>query len=235
MEKDCTALTRLARLLSIVAIEFVLLIPDHIAFGQHGPTQHRRPADVREYLDNLNRPDRDRYQKPSEVMSALRVKPGMAVADIGAGSGYFTRRFAEAVTNTGKVYAVDVEPEMLAYIKKSLDQARFPHTVDFILAQPDDPKLLPDSVDLIFMCNVYHHVEKRSAYFTNLRATLRPEGRVAIIDFYHDERSGDVGFPRHHLVPRETVIDEMAKAGYALTREHTFLNRQYFLEFAPPP
>jgi ubiquinone/menaquinone biosynthesis C-methylase UbiE len=226
---------RMVSAMSMVVIGWVLLSLDDSALAQHDPSQHRRPADVREYLEDLNRPERDEYQKPSEVMDALRLKPGMAVADIGAGSGYFTRRFAAAVTGGGKVYAIDVEPRMLAYIKDNLEHAHIPYTAEFILAKPDDPKLPTDSVDLIFLCNVYHHVEKRIPYFINLRTALRPEGRVAIVDFYHDERSGDVGFPRHHLVARETVIDEMAKAGYTLIREHRFLSRQYFLEFALPP
>jgi cyclopropane fatty-acyl-phospholipid synthase-like methyltransferase len=122
---------------------------------------------------------------------------------------------------------------MLAYVKKSLERRHRPHKVNFILATPNDPKLSPASVDLIFLCNVYHHLENRTAYFTRLQPALKPQGRIAIIDFYHDHRSGDVGFPRRHLVPRETVVSEMTEAGYRLLREHTMLPRQYFLEFVP--
>jgi ubiquinone/menaquinone biosynthesis C-methylase UbiE len=202
------------------------------ALAQHGQVEHRRPADIKEYLENLDRPERDQYQKPSQVVDALGLKTGMAVADLGAGSGYFTRRFAEAVTETGKVYAIDIETDMLAYVKNSLEHMHIPYTAEFILARADDSKLPTDSVDLIFLCNVYHHLDNRTTYFSNVRSALKPGGRVAVIDFYHDERSGDVGFPRQHLVPRETVVDEMTKAGYSLIREHTFLSRQYFLEFA---
>src|SRR5205823_4979007 len=102
-----------------------------------------------------------------------------------------------------------------------------------ILASPDNPKLPKESVDLIFLCNTYHHLENRSEYFRNVRSALKPDGRIVIVDFYHDKRSGDVGFPRKHLVPRDTVVNEMTKAGYKLLREHTFLPRQYFLEFVP--
>jgi predicted methyltransferase len=178
-----------------------------VTFAQHGQDQ-RRPADIKEYLEQLDRPERDQDQKPSQVVDALALKPGMAVADLGSGSGYFTRRFVEAVTETGMVYAIDVEQEMLTYTKESLVHLHIPFTAEFILARPDSPKLPPDSVNLIF-------------------------GRVAIIDFYHDERSGNLGFPKHHLVQRETVVEEMTKAGYKLLREHGFLPRQYFLEFVP--
>jgi ubiquinone/menaquinone biosynthesis C-methylase UbiE len=199
----------------------------------HGGSEHRRPADLQQYLQHLDSPERDGYQKPAQVIEALALKPGMTVADLGAGSGYFTRRFVTAVTETGKVYAVDVEPEMLAYTRESLERLGIPATVEFVLAQPDDPKLPKGTLDLIFICNVYHHLENRPAYFSRLKAALKAGGRIAIVDFYHDERSGEVGFPKRHLVARETVVGEMTKAGYQLVREHGFLPRQYFLEFTP--
>ncbi len=201
-------------------------------WAQHGG-QHGRLPSVTEYLDQLERPERDHYQKPAEVIQALGLKPGMVVADLGSGSGYFTRRFIEAVTETGKVYAIDVEPEALKHVKDSVEHMHISYTAEFILAQPDNPKLPFESVDLIFLCNVYHHLDNRTTYFINVKSALRPGGRIAIIDYYHDERSGDLGFSKAHLVPRETVLDEMTKAGYRLLREHTFLPKQYFLEFVP--
>ncbi|HSE57667.1 MAG TPA: methyltransferase domain-containing protein [Nitrospiraceae bacterium] len=202
------------------------------ALAQEGH-QHRQPRDIKDYLEHLERPERDAYQKPSQVVEALGLKPGMAVADIGSGSGYFTRRFVEAVTETGKVYAVDVEPEMLEYAKQSVEHMHVAFNAEFILARPDNPKLPVESVDLIFVCNTFHHLEDRAVYFANLRSALKPGGRIAIVDFYHDERSGDLGFPKRHLVPRETTIEEMTKAGYRLIKEYSFLRKQYFLEFVP--
>jgi ubiquinone/menaquinone biosynthesis C-methylase UbiE len=193
---------------------------------------HRRPDDIKQYLEHLDSTERDRYQKPSEVIDALRLKPGMAVADLGSGSGYFTRRFVEAVTETGMVYAVDVEPEMLAYTKESVIHIHTAYTAEFILAQPDNPKLPFASVDLLFICNTIHHLEERSKYFRDLRSSLKPGARIAIIDFYPDERSGDLGFPKRHLVARDTIVQEMTVAGYQLAREHSFLPKQYFLEFS---
>lgn len=203
------------------------------ALAQHDQGAHRNPADITQYLEHLDSPERDKDQKPSLVVEALKLKPGMAVADLGSGSGYFTRRFVEAVTETGIVYAVDVEQEMLTYVKESVGHMHIPFTAEFILAQPDSPKLPMDSVDWLFLCNTYHHLENRATYFSNATSALKPRGRIAIIDFYHDERSGNLGFPKRHLVPRETVIAEMSQAGYTLSREHTFLPRQYFLEFVP--
>lgn len=230
--------TRVFRLL-IALTCLCWLVPGVGSFAQHeqghGGSEHRRPSDLKQYLEHLDSPERDRYQKPEQVIEALALRSGMTVADLGAGSGYFTRRFVTAVTETGKVYAVDVEPEMLAYAKASIERMGIPATVEFILAQPDDPKLPKASVDLIFICNVYHHLKSRTAYFSKLKTALKDGGRIAVVDFYHDERSGEVGFPKRHLVARDTVVGELDKAGYRLVREHDFLPRQYFLVFAPAP
>ena len=184
-----------------------------------------------EYLDRLDRPERDQDQKPAQVVDALELKPGMHVADLGAGSGYFTRRFVEAVGETGKVYVIDVEPEALKYVEESLSRMHRRFQAEFILAKPNNPKIPAESVDLIFVCDTYHHLEDRADYFRNVKTSLKPGGRIALIDFYHDERSGDLGFPKRHLVPREKVIEEMTAAGYRLSKEHRFLPKQYFLEF----
>lgn len=214
-----------------VAVGFgSLFVPP--TFAQQGH-QHERMPNVMEYLDRLDRPERDQDQKPAQVVEALGLKPGMSVADLGSGSGYFTRRFVEAVTETGKVYAIDVEPEALKYVEESLVHMHRPYTAEFILARPDNPKLPVESVDLIFICNTYHHLEDRTTYVRNMKSALKPGGRIAIIDFYHDARSGELGFPKKHLVPRETVEEEFHAAGYKLLKEHTFLPKQYFLEFAP--
>jgi ubiquinone/menaquinone biosynthesis C-methylase UbiE len=224
------ALTGLSIPLFIVLACWALLAEPTIAQDQH---RHRRPENIAQYLEHLDSPERDQYQKPLQVIEALNLKPGQAVADLGSGSGYFTRRLVGAVTETGKVYAIDVEPEMLRYVEDSLVHTHAPYNAEFILARADNPKLPVESVDLIFACNVFHHLEDRATYFRHARSALKPGGRIAIIDFYHDERSGDLGFPKEHLVPQDTVIAEMTAAGYRLEREHSFLPRQYFLEFVP--
>lgn len=193
--------------------------------------QHERMPNVMEYLDRLDRPERDQDQKPAQVVEALAIKPGMHIADLGAGSGYFTRRFVEAVAETGKVYVIDIEPNALKYVEESLLHMQRPFDAEFILARPDNPKIPLESVDVIFVCNTYHHLENRTEYFRNVRSSLKPGGRLVIIDFYHDDRSGELGFSKRHLVSRENVVDEMSGAGYRLAKEHTFLPKQYFLEF----
>ena len=188
------------RYLLTLAIACCLLSMTAFAAEEH--QNHRQPADIKQYLEQLDSEERDQYQKPRQVIEALNLKPGLTVADLGSGSGYFTRRFIEAVTETGKVYAVDVEPEMLKYAEESIVHMHRSYTAEFILARPDNPKLPYESIDLLFVCNTYHHLEERAKYFSDTKSSLKPGGRIAIIDFHQDERSGKLGFPKHHLVPR---------------------------------
>ena len=190
-----------------------------------------QPWNIETYIQNLERPERDEYQQPAKVIEALNLTPGMVVADVGAGSGYFTRRFAKAVGETGKVLAIDVEQNMLDYNKQELEKLGMANRAQFVLVKPEDSPLSPNSVDLVFLCNAYHHVEHGVGYWGKIQEALKPNGRVVIVDYYHDERSGHLSFSKHHLVPRERVIENMEKAGLHLSKEHTFLPRQYFLEF----
>src|SRR2546428_4932092 len=176
------------------------------ALAQH-KEQHRGPADLKKYIEILERSERDKEQKPDEVIKALNLDEYMTIADIGAGSGYFTRKFVWAVQDKGMVYAVDTEPAMLKYNEEMIEHLHTPYNAKFVLAKSDDPQLPPASVDLVFLCNTYHHLEKRTDYFARLKASLKSGSRVVIIDFYHDDRSGAVGFPKEHLVSREKVIE----------------------------
>ena len=172
---------------------------------------------------------RDDWQQPQKVIAALKIQPGSLVADLGSGGGYFTFKLAEAVGPTGKVYAIDVDPDMVELIAKtSKDKAVA--NVEPILAKPNDPSLPNTGVDLIFTSNTYHHLDNRVAYFANLQRHLRPGGKVAVLDF--DRRAWLEGLLRHYT-PSEFIKREMEQAGYRLREEFNFLDRQSFLVFAP--
>ncbi|HEX9285610.1 MAG TPA: class I SAM-dependent methyltransferase, partial [Nitrospirales bacterium] len=142
--------------------------------------QRRGPADLKDYIEALERPDRDKHQKPDEVVKALSLDQYMTIADIGAGSGYFTRKFVWAVQDKGMVYAVDTEPGMLKYNEEMIEHLHTPYNAKFVVAKEGDPLLPTNSVDLVFICNTYHHLEKRADYFTRIKASLKKNGRVAI-------------------------------------------------------
>jgi ubiquinone/menaquinone biosynthesis C-methylase UbiE len=190
---------------------------------------HHRHGDPQAYIASLDDPARDAYQKPDEVMKALGLRPGETVADIGAGSGYFTFRFARAVGSTGRVFAVDVSPDMIRHLNHRLRDEKIGNVVT-VLSDPDDP-LLPDgSVDRIVIVDTWHHIEDHAKYLARLKPMLKPGGQVVHIDFQKRD-DVPVGPPAAMKIAREEVLREMASAGFRLAAEHTFLPYQYFLVF----
>lgn len=175
---------------------------------------------------------RDDWQQPERVIAALGIRPGDRVADLGAGSGYFTIRLADAVGSGGRVYAVDVDEAMNDYLRERLTRARIDN-VEVILGRYEDP-LLPDGgVDLVLVVDTYHHLDDRPGYFRNLQRDLTPDGRVAVIDF----DSNKAGFMRivGHTTTRDELLREMAEAGYRVSEEFDFIDRQSFVIFRPEP
>jgi arsenite methyltransferase len=172
--------------------------------------------------------NRDQWQQPEKVIAALQIRPGDRVADLGSGGGYFTFKLAAAVGPTGKVFAVDVDREMVELINNQSKKDSVKN-VETILAKINDPLLPKDGVDLIFTSNTYHHFDDRLTYFTSLRKYLTPSGRIAIIDY--DRRAWFEGLLRHYT-PTEFIKREMEQAGYTLQQELNFLDRQSFLIFS---
>ena len=173
--------------------------------------------------------DRDEWQRPDQVVTRLALVPGDSVADLGAGGGYFTFRLADAVGPDGRVYAVDVDESMTSYLAgRAREEGR--DNIEVVLADYDDPKLPVGAIDLVFTCNTYHHLEGRVEYFDGVREALTPDGRVAIIDF--GEKAGG-WFVRTfgHATPKQTIVEEMAQAGYHLERDYGDLDQQHFLVF----
>jgi len=193
---------------------------------------HHRHDDPMAYIASLEDPKRDAYQKPDEVMAALALRPGEVVADIGAGSGYFTLRFARAVGATGRVYAVDISPDMIRYLNRRLRDAHVTN-VSTVLADPDDPLLGDASVDRFVIVDTWHHVEDQAKYLRLLKKMLKPGGQVVHIDF--QKRELPIGPPLGMKIAREDLVKQMERAGFRLAAEHSFLPYQYFLVFTLAP
>jgi len=179
------------------------------------------------YFAELESPDRAGWQQPARVVETLRLRAGMTVADVGAGTGYFARRFAAAVGPTGKVLALDIEPEMLEELRRRAPDAT---NIETRRAEPADPGLAPASVDVVFICDTGHHLHDRVRYYGKLRRALRRGGRLVLVDFY--KRPLPVGPPVQEKLSRAETQREAEAAGFRLRASHTFLPHQYFLEFA---
>jgi predicted methyltransferase len=177
-------------------------------------------------LSIFDYPEREQKLHISQVMDLLGISPGKGVADIGAGSGWFTVRAARRVTETGKVYAVEINPAAITFINDRAQKEKLSN-IKTVLGTEDDPRLPPGSVDAVLLLKTYHEVAKPVALMRNLRAALRPGARVGIID-----RNGS---GTDHGVQKKVVLAETQEAGYRLLEEHDELVKDdkmdYFLIF----
>ena len=192
------------------------------------PQSHQHSfGDADQWAKVFDDPERDAWQKPHDVIRALALKPDTIVADIGAGTGYFSVRFAHMLPK-GRVYGVDTETGMVKHLAERAKREGLKN-VTAVAGTPGDPKL-PENVDLVVLVDVYHHIEDRERYFRQLQNSLKPGGRVAVIDFRMDS---PVGPPKSARIEPSRVKDEMTRAGYAIAQEHPFLPNQFFLIFRP--
>ena len=216
----------LRKTLFLLLVPFAVCAQDQVKRDQLAI--HRLHDDPKAYIASLEDPHRESYQKPNDVLDALALKPGEVVADIGAGSGYFTLRFSNTIGVSGQIYAVDVSPDMIDYINRRILETGAKN-VTTVMAAADDPRLPDASVDRIFICDTWHHIENRPQYLARLRKVLRAGGQIIMIDF--QKRELPVGPPVDMKIAREDLIQQMESAGFHLAQEHAFLPYQYFLVF----
>ncbi len=189
---------------------------------------HRLHQDSKAYIAMLDDPARDAYQKPHEVLMSLGLKDGETIADIGAGSGYFAFRLAQHVGEKGRVFAVDVNPDMILHMNRRIREMRV-RNLTTVLAAADDPLLVENSIDRFFICETWHHIQNQAQYLSLMKKMLKPGGQVIMIDF--QKRDLPVGPPLAMKIAREDLIKQMLSAGFLMQTEYKFLPYQYFLIF----
>lgn len=199
-----------------------------------GPAAAQSPHTAQHSFENAEKwsqifddPKRDAWQKPHEVIQALALKPDAVISDIGSGTGYFSVKLARMAPE-GRVYGVDTEPDMVKFLAERAQREGLKNVIA-VKGAPDDPRL-PEKADLIVLVDVFHHIGDRERYFRKLRDSLKPGGRLAVIDFRMDSPMGP---PKSARGTPASVKGELERAGYALAQEHAFLPNQYFLVFRP--
>jgi ubiquinone/menaquinone biosynthesis C-methylase UbiE len=216
------ALTRTA--LALVACATLAAIPYAQTQQQDGhPGRLFPPSD----LGLLDAPDRDLWQRPDQIMDALGIADASVVADIGAGSGWFTIRLARRVGPRGIVFAEDVQKEMIAAITRRARREGLAN-VRPVLGLKNDPRL-PEPVDAVLIVDAYHEIENRVAMLTSLARSLKPQGRIGVIDFKLDGTGP--GPSAEERVSPDVVVRDAQQAGLRLIRQEPFLQYQYFLIF----
>jgi len=200
---------------------------DHVK--RDNAEMHRLHNDSTAYIAMLEGSERDSYQKPEKVLEALNLSGSEIVADIGSGSGYFALRLAHGVAESGQVYGVDVNPDMIRHLNRRIRDSGILN-LRTVLAPPDDPLLPSASLDLVFICDTWHHIQDRPGYLELLKQALKPGGRVVMIDFKKEPLP--IGPGLEHKIASAALIEEMADSGFSIVERHTFLPYQYFLVFA---
>ena len=199
---------------------------------KHGiePNQMRPFEDVAEYIEFLERPERAEWQKPQAVVAALGLRGNEVIFDVGAGSGYFSFRFAPAVAS-GRVIAADTEPEMIRYVHHRA-MSEGVNNVEARLIEPTDPEV-DSTADLVFVCDVLHHVADRSAWLVKIASAMKSGARLALIEF--KEGKLPQGPPEGTKIPRHELLTLATGAGLEFEKEHEgLLPYQVFLEFRKP-
>jgi ubiquinone/menaquinone biosynthesis C-methylase UbiE len=218
----------------LTAITVALLGVAAFAQATH-PVSGRRIANVmgHEGAAWLERPEREQEEAPSKAIAALDIRPGQVIADIGAGSGYYTLRLADAVGARGRVYATDIQPEMLALIKRKIDAGLPGKNVELILGTETDSRLPAAAIDMALMVDVYHELAQPQTFLRSVKSALRPDGRLVLIEFRKEDASVPIR-PEHKMSVREARM-ELEAEGFRLDRVIDVLPWQHILIFRRPP
>jgi ubiquinone/menaquinone biosynthesis C-methylase UbiE len=188
--------------------------------------------DVKGFIKRFESDDREVYAKRNEIVSALSILPGMTVADVGAGTGLFTRLFAERVGKTGRVYAVDIAPRFLTHIAAEAKKHGRSQVVT-VQGSQISTNLPRESVDLVFLCDVYHHLENPEKSLASIRQALKSNGRLVVIDFDRVEgRSADFVL-KHVRASQDVFRKEIEAAGFSFepAKKSPVLKENFFLRF----
>ena len=174
----------------------------------------------------LERAEREELENPEKVLDALYLQPGDVIADVGAGSGYFTVRLACRVGAEGKVYAVDIQEEMLKLIQQKIDRLKLSN-VELVVAETTDPKLPQGAIDLVFIVDTYHEFQRPIALMKRLAVSLKPEGRAMIIEYKAEYEAIRV----LHKMEESQIVSELKHAGFVLSQRFDILENQHMLIF----
>jgi len=195
-----------------------------------GINRNYQHPDWRQWVQTFENPRREVYAKRKAIVAASDVRPGMIVADIGAGTGLFTRLFASEVAPTGKVYAVDIAGTFVENIVRTCQEQGLGN-VEGIVNTPRETGLPDDSIDLAFVTNTYHHFEYPQSMLASIHRALRRDGRLIVIDFRRDPRVNSPWVVGHVRANEDTVEREIRAAGFRLVADKPVLRSNYFLVF----
>jgi ubiquinone/menaquinone biosynthesis C-methylase UbiE len=221
-------------------VRFVLLVPLclTVGFTLHAQDKSVRPGinkpfedpDVKDFVGKFEVESREVFTKRKEIVAACKLKPGMVIADVGAGTGLFTRLFAREVGEKGKVFAVDIAPKFIEHIKQTCDKAGIKN-VQGVVCKQDTVELPENSVDLVFICDTYHHFEFPFKTMASIHRALRPGGQVVVVDFQRIPGKSREWVLNHVRAGEKTVVQEIVSSGFKKIGEEKILSENYLVRF----
>jgi predicted methyltransferase len=195
-----------------------------------GINQPFENPNLKDYLQKFEGESREIAANAKEIVAACKIKPGMTVADVGAGTGLFTRKFAVEVGDQGKVFAVDIAPTFLRHIEKTCADAKIAN-VATIQCDQFSTKLPKNSVDLVFICDTYHHFEFPQRTLQSIHDALKPGGRIILIDFHRIQGKSSEFVMGHVRAGQEVFVKEITASGFRVAGAEQLLKENYFVRF----
>jgi 2-polyprenyl-3-methyl-5-hydroxy-6-metoxy-1,4-benzoquinol methylase len=226
------------RLFALVFLSCLWLATSAACGGQTAETTQAdripRQRSVDRYVAMLESEGRAEWQKPDELVAALSLSPGQAVADVGSGSGYFLPQLSAAVAPDGRIVAQDIDEDLVEVLRARIEREGM-QGVEARLGRHDDPGLEEGMYDLILMVDVYHHVADPAGFLAHIVSALAPGGRFVVVDFIPGDVVPVPISGLEHRIAKERVLADAEAAGLVLLREHDFLPYQFFVELSRPP
>jgi predicted methyltransferase len=222
---------RFVFVLALTALPALSLLAEGVSVGADPQiNQPYQDPDFQVWQDIFESPGREVYDRREQILRALKLKSGMWVADIGAGTGLFTRLFATEVGEEGRVFAVDISAEFIRNILQTARQSKLTNIQGIVNSQTR-LDLQADSIDVVFICDTYHHFEAPQAMLKSLHQSLKPGGRLVIIDYRKLSGFSSTWVMEHVRLDRKGVIAEVEQSGFRLSGEENFLRANFFLTF----
>ena len=195
-----------------------------------GINDNFRQPDFATWVERFEHEGREVYDKRMQIVQALDLKRGMTIADVGAGTGLFSKLFSAVVGDTGKVYAEDISTVFISNIQRIATQEGL-HNLVGVVGTDKDVKLPANSLDRVFVCDTYHHFEYPQTMLASIRKAMKADGQLIVVDFIKDPQQSSAWIMQHVRADKATVIKEIETAGFQLVREASFLQSNYFLVF----
>jgi ubiquinone/menaquinone biosynthesis C-methylase UbiE len=223
-------MSRTAILVAIFLIPIALLHAQEQSVNP-GINKNYEHPNIPDSIQRFESNGRDVYDHRNEIVEAVGLKPGMTIADIGAGTGLFTRLFSPVVGSTGQVHAVDIAKEFIEHIENLAHDQKMDNIVGVVCKQ-DSVELPPDSVDLVFICDTYHHFEFPQKTMQSIYRSLKPKGQLVLIDYVRIQGKSSDFVMGHVRAGQEVFTQEIVDAGFKQIEEKTdLLKESYFLRF----